>query len=172
MAVVEPPAPSDGQRPGLRREWYHDPAAPVATSVVPLVYAVVRDVSGRVLLVRRCDSGDWELPGGKVEPGETASDAVIREVAEETGLRVAPAVIAGVYSDPGHVVQRPPDDAYQPFAVCIRATAEDGAPHGDGSETSDARWWPIGELADLPMQQAVRLRLTDALVEPDRTLLR
>ena len=44
----------------------------------------VRNITGRMLLVRRCDTGDWELPGGHVDPGESASDAAVRETAEES----------------------------------------------------------------------------------------
>ena len=51
--------------------------------------ALVRDVRGRVLLVRRADDGRWAMPGGWVDPGETPEQAVVREVAEETGLRVS-----------------------------------------------------------------------------------
>jgi 8-oxo-dGTP diphosphatase len=53
--------------------------------VAPYAFAAVRDITGRMLLVRRCDTGDWELPGGHVDPGESASDAV-RETAEESGI--------------------------------------------------------------------------------------
>ena len=53
--------------------------------------AIVRD--GRVLAARRtrpaAAAGRWELPGGKVEPGESAGDAVVREVGEELGCRIA-----------------------------------------------------------------------------------
>jgi len=51
--------------------------------------ALVRDVCRRVLLVRRADDGRWAMPGGWVDPGETPEQAVVREVAEETGLRVS-----------------------------------------------------------------------------------
>ena len=51
--------------------------------------ALVRDARGRVLLVRRADDGRWAMPGGWVDPGETPEQAVVREVAEETGLRVS-----------------------------------------------------------------------------------
>src|SRR5256885_13739791 len=51
--------------------------------------ALVRDACGRVLLVRRPDDGRWAMPGGWVDPGETPEQAVVREVAEETGLRVS-----------------------------------------------------------------------------------
>ncbi|MET0190281.1 MAG: NUDIX domain-containing protein [Pseudonocardia sediminis] len=155
-----------------RREYFHDPAAPAATAVVPLVYAVLRDDAGRVLLVRRCDTGDWELPGGRVDPGESASDALVREVAEESGLLVVPVSVAGVHSDPGHVVDGgPARGVYQPFAVCLRAEVVGGDPHGDDRETSAARWWTEPELLELRMQPAVRRRLTDALGGRVRTRL-
>jgi ADP-ribose pyrophosphatase YjhB (NUDIX family) len=55
------------------------------------VGAVIRAADGRLLLVRRGnepDRGTWSLPGGRVEPGESAEDAVVRETLEETGLIV------------------------------------------------------------------------------------
>jgi 8-oxo-dGTP diphosphatase len=62
-----------------------------ADRAVPCVGAVVLDGDGRLLLVRRGrepSRGLWSLPGGRVEAGETGADAVVREVFEETGLRV------------------------------------------------------------------------------------
>src|SRR3954470_12515537 len=66
-----------------------DSALPVA----PCVGAVVRGVAGRLLMIRRGrepSRGLWSLPGGRVEAGETAEEAVVREVREETGLEVRP----------------------------------------------------------------------------------
>jgi 8-oxo-dGTP diphosphatase len=61
---------------------------------VSCVGAVVHDAAGRLLMIRRGHEpsrGLWSLPGGRVEPGETPAEAVVREVREETGL----AVVAG-----------------------------------------------------------------------------
>ncbi|MGI8312970.1 NUDIX hydrolase [Saccharopolyspora hattusasensis] len=55
--------------------YYHDPNAPVANSLAPTSFAVVRDARGRVLLLERIDTRNWELPGGKVNVGESALDA-------------------------------------------------------------------------------------------------
>ena len=57
--------------------------------MVPCVGAVVHDAAGRLLLIRRGHDphrGLWSLPGGRVEPGESPEQAVVREVREETGL--------------------------------------------------------------------------------------
>ncbi len=51
--------------------------------------ALVENERGEVLLVRRADDGRWAMPGGWVDPGETPEQAVVREVAEETGLQVS-----------------------------------------------------------------------------------
>jgi ADP-ribose pyrophosphatase YjhB (NUDIX family) len=82
-----------------------------------------------MLLVRRCDTGDWELPGGHVDPGESASDAAVRETAEESGITVEITGLAGIYTDPGHVIADPRDGVVrQPFAVCFHARPLSGTP--------------------------------------------
>ncbi|MBW0089902.1 hypothetical protein I4I73_13315 [Pseudonocardia sp. KRD-184] len=75
-----------------RTEHYRDAGAPPATVVVPLVYAVVRDAAGRLLLVRRVDTGDRELPGAPRPDGCEASEARWWDVADVGGLPMHPAV--------------------------------------------------------------------------------
>lgn len=58
------------------------------------------DDSGRILLMRRVDDGTWCLPCGWIEPGETPSQAVVREVKEETGLDVRPIELVGLFPRP------------------------------------------------------------------------
>ncbi|MBV9386425.1 MAG: NUDIX domain-containing protein [Chroococcidiopsidaceae cyanobacterium CP_BM_ER_R8_30] len=62
------------------------------------VFAIIRDDAGRVLLSRRTDNGWFNLPGGKVEPGESVVEALIREVWEETGLIVQVDGLIGLYT--------------------------------------------------------------------------
>lgn len=66
--------------------------------MIRCVGAIVHDAGGRLLLIRRGTApgrGLWSLPGGRVEPGESDSSAVVREVLEETGLRVLPGKLVG-----------------------------------------------------------------------------
>jgi 8-oxo-dGTP diphosphatase len=65
---------------------------------VACVGAVVHDAEGRLLLIRRGhapSAGLWSVPGGRMEAGEAEAEAVVREVAEETGLRVRPDRVLG-----------------------------------------------------------------------------
>ena len=64
--------------------------------LLPGVAGVVRDAAGAVLCQRRSDTGLWGIPGGAVDPGEYPAQALVREVYEETGLRVRPRALAGI----------------------------------------------------------------------------
>lgn len=63
------------------------------------VGVIVRDPEGRILLERRSDCGLWGIPGGRVDPGESVSRTAVREIYEETGLRIRVTGLYGVYSD-------------------------------------------------------------------------
>ncbi|NLC56895.1 MAG: NUDIX domain-containing protein [Armatimonadetes bacterium] len=68
--------------------------------LAPGVAAIVRDAEGRILLQRRSDNHEWALPAGAIDPGEAPAQALLREVWEETGLRVVPERILGVFGGP------------------------------------------------------------------------
>ena len=155
------------------REFYQDPNAPRARDVLAAAFAAVRNVDGEILLVRRIDDGYWELPGGRVEVGETVARAVIREVAEESGVAITLTGLSGVYSDPTHVLLDPDGTVHQQLALCFHAvpsTSNNPAePRPDGIETQEAAWCAPAALANLAMHPAMRLRVRDALDEPQRT---
>jgi 8-oxo-dGTP diphosphatase len=91
-----------GSRTWSTRDWR---ARELAGPETPkLTVDVVIPAEERVVLIRRGGEpfeGQWALPGGFVEVGETVEAAAVREVAEETGLAVELARLVGVYSDPG-----------------------------------------------------------------------
>src|ERR1700753_1347635 len=122
---------------------------------VGCVGATAYDDEGRILLVRRRNdpgSGLWSVPGGRVEPGETDTQAVIREMAEETGLAVEPGDLVGR-------VRR------GPYAIADYRCAVVGGSLRAGDDATDARWCDAAALADLPLVPLLMdtLRSWDAL---------
>jgi 8-oxo-dGTP diphosphatase len=149
---------------GLRAVYFRDPTAPSATRVVPAAFTAVRGQGGTLLLVQRCDSGVWELPGGRVDVGESALDAAVRETAEEAGIAVRITGLVGVYSDPQHVVRGVDGQVRQQFALVLAAEPVDGrTPRPDGVETCAAAWVDLADLAGLPVEPATRMRIGHAL---------
>jgi 8-oxo-dGTP diphosphatase len=85
------------------RRWFHRLKGPpqfAATHWELGAFVTSFDADGRVLLVQRRDYPVWNLPGGKVERGETPWDAAVRETREETGLEIRVQRLTGVYSKP------------------------------------------------------------------------
>jgi 8-oxo-dGTP diphosphatase len=156
-----------GEATGTRHVYYHDVGAPPATVVTPSAFVAVRSSGGRLLLVRRCDSGVWELPGGRVDVGETAVQAAVRETAEEAGLRIHVTGLVGVFTDPGHLIRSPAGEVRQQFALVFRARAVGGVPHGDLEETSEAAWVTVADLAHLPIEPPTRLWIAAGLALED-----
>jgi 8-oxo-dGTP diphosphatase len=148
----------------VRRVHFHDPDAPPARVVTPSVFVAAREEQGRLLLVRRCDSGAWELPGGRVDVGESAVEAAVRETAEETGLRVRITGLVGLFTDPTHVVEAASgEEIRQQFVVCFHAWAIWGRPHPDSHETCDAAWFAPEDVASLTLELGARRFVQHAL---------
>ncbi len=149
-------------------EYFHDRHPPPVQGLVVVVYAITRDSRGRVLLVRRADDGNWELPGGRVEVGETVAAALRREVMEESGITIAVTGVSGVYSDPGHIVVYAVEGGRQQVALCLHArpVRPDRPPRPDGMEATAAAWFTAAETAALAMHPDVRRRLTHGLTHP------
>ena len=111
---------------------------------IDCVGAIITDASGRLLLIKRGhepEAGRWSLPGGRVEPGESDQQAVVREVREETGLEVTPGRLAGTVSRPW------PDGR---VLVIRDYTAEvTGGSLAAGDDAADARWVSPRDFAGL-----------------------
>lgn len=107
-----------------------------APLVLPGASALIRDELGRILLVRRADSGLWALPGGLLELGESLAGTAIRETEEETGLRVEPVRIRGAFG--GRRIVFPPGDILYPIATYFACEVRSGALRPDGKEIDRA----------------------------------
>jgi ADP-ribose pyrophosphatase YjhB (NUDIX family) len=84
----------------IAEKMYAQKAADANTRVRVGAAAIVRDSRGWILLEKRSDCGLWGLPGGRIEPGESVTEAAVREVKEETGLNIEITQLLGVYSEP------------------------------------------------------------------------
>jgi ADP-ribose pyrophosphatase YjhB (NUDIX family) len=69
-----------------RIDYFNDPNAPKANSIVPSVTAIVPNERGELLLVHKTDNDLWALPGGAMDVGESMAETVVREVKEDTGI--------------------------------------------------------------------------------------
>lgn len=141
-----------------RTEYFNDPQAPRANSIVVAVTAFVLDDQGRVLLIQRSDNGLWAIPGGAQDIGESIADTVVRETREETGIDVEVTGIIGVYTNPHHVMAYDDGEVRQQFSLCFRARPTGGELR-TSSESTQVRWVPQDELDTLAIHPSLRLRI-------------
>jgi 8-oxo-dGTP pyrophosphatase MutT (NUDIX family) len=142
-----------------RIDYHDDPAAPPANSMVPSVNVVVADDEGRILLICRTDNGNWALPGGAVDLGESVPRAGVRETLEETGVGCEITGLTGIYSDPGHVLLYTSNgEVRQEFSIVLTARPTGGEPT-PSDESSQVRWVSLDEAAGYRMDASMRLRV-------------
>lgn len=146
-----------------RIDHIDDPDAPEANSLVPSVNTIVTNQDGQVLLIRRTDSGNWSLPGGAIELGESLIQAATRETREETGIKCQITGISGIYSNPRHLVEYTSDgEVRQEFTIVLTGLAESGQPT-PSDESSEVAWVDCAGVDSLQMTDAMRPRLAHAL---------
>ena len=109
---------------------------------------ILGDADGRILLIRRTHEDTWGIPGGGVEPGESWTEAALRECREETGWEARIDGLLGIYSDPATQVHRYPSGARRQFVgVVFMATALRRVGPDDG-EAAELRWVTAGGLPE------------------------
>jgi ADP-ribose pyrophosphatase YjhB (NUDIX family) len=154
-----------------RIDYHDDPGAPPATSVVPSANVVVADQAGQILLIRRSDNGNWALPGGAMDLGESLVDTARRETAEETGVRVQITGLVGIYTDPRHVIRYPSNnEVRQEFSVVFTARPIGGAPRPT-AESREVRWIAPEQVGTLPMDRSMRMRIAHYLDRHEKPYL-
>lgn len=124
--------------------------------------AAIFDERGRILLTRRADNGQWCLPGGGMESGESAAEACEREVFEETGLRVRVKRLVGVYSHADQLVVYP--DGNKAHIVALHFEAEViGGELGLSNETTDFGYFSVDEIQNMEFLGRHKERIIDTL---------
>jgi ADP-ribose pyrophosphatase YjhB (NUDIX family) len=127
--------------------------------------AVVCD--NKLLLVRRASRrgrGNWQVPGGFIEPDETMEQAVIREVEEESGVR---ATVEGVLG----LRNRYDADNGNSLYIVLLLRQIDGVPTPDGKEVDRAEFFTLDEIRALEQVPAVNIAIAQRALSVDRQLL-
>jgi len=128
----------------------------VSGSIIPCVGAVVTDAEGRLLMIKRGHepaAGLWSIPGGRIEPGETDAEALVREMLEETGLTV----------EPGRLLGRVQRAGLGGTVIDIRdyaATVISGTLRA-GDDAADVRWVIAAEMDSVEITEGLIDALTD-----------
>ena len=128
----------------------------MSASVIPCVGAIVTDGQGRLLMIKRGHdpgAGLWSIPGGRIEPGETDAEALVREMIEETGLTVEVGRLIGRVQRPG----------VNGAVIDIRdyAATVTGGTLRPGDDAADARWVAVGDMDSLEITDGLIEALTD-----------
>ena len=125
-----------------------------------IVVALIRDDEGRILLQKRRDAkipaadGKWELPGGRVEFGESPADAAVRETQEEVGcdieiIRLLPIVQNRIW-------ERTDDVRLHSFVICYEAKLISGEPQPLDDKVSEVRWFLDDEIKTLDLLVGIK----------------
>ena len=103
------------------------------------VYVIAFNSEGRFLMVKHV-SRAWEMPGGRVEPGESPEEAAKREFREETGLEIEPVKLVGIYSEP----ERDPRKIIGAAYIVKRI----GGELKPGDDAGEAKWFDLDNIPD------------------------
>jgi len=121
-----------------------------------LCVGAVAVADGQLLMVRRGrgpGSGRWSVPGGRVESGETIRQAVVREVAEETGLQVRCGDLLGWAERIG--------PRHHFVILDFLVTVSDGRSPVAGDDAAEVRWFPLPSVSQLALVDGLAAFLRD-----------
>jgi ADP-ribose pyrophosphatase YjhB (NUDIX family) len=134
--------------------------------------AVIFDESRKkVLLTRRADNGEWCLPSGHMEPGESAEEACAREVIEETGLLVKITRLIGIYTNPNRLLTYPDGNKFHLVALHFEAEVI-GGELSISNETTAYGYYSRAEIDNLEMLKIHIERIDDAITNQAQAFIR
>ena len=117
----------------------------------------------KMLLTQRADNGQWCLPGGRMESGESASECCVREVLEETGLVVTVERLLGVYSTPNHITEYIDGNRKQGVDIIFETQIINGDVQ-ISEETTDVGYFSKEEMKLIDIVELMKERISDAFV--------
>src|SRR5690349_8642253 len=142
-----------------RIDYFDDPDAPTATSIVPSANVIVVNDAGQILLIHRTDNDNWALPGGAMDLGESLTDTAVRETVEETGVKVEIIGLVGIFTDPRHVILYTSNgEVRQEFSVVYVGRPVSGKPT-PSAESREVKWVEPATIDSLTMDSSMRMRI-------------
>jgi ADP-ribose pyrophosphatase YjhB (NUDIX family) len=125
----------------------------------------------KVLLTRRADNGQWCLPSGGMEPGESATETCERETLEETGLKVRVKRLISVFSSPDRLVIYDSGDEFQIVGLCFEVEKIGGRIRLSDETTAIGFYSPT-EIEEMDLLSHHRQFIADALAGQDAAFIR
>lgn len=119
----------------MRKHVGHDLVMTVGCGVL------IENEKGEVLLQKRSDTGEWCVPGGALEPGETYIEAATRELSEEVGINVSDLKLFGLYSGDDREIHYPNGDVVYSLSVIFITKSFTGEISNSDSEVLDHRFF-------------------------------
>lgn len=142
---------------------------------VPGVAAVIHDETGKILLQKAINNPVWSLPAGAIEPGESPAEAMVREVWEETGLKVRPYRILGIFSGSnGFRYTYPNGDQVEYTCVVFECKVVAGKLSGQDDETAELQYFELEQMPELAIEypkSILKPNTTDTYFEWDEKWL-
>ncbi len=126
--------------------------------------AVVND--GRVLLVRRASRrgrGNWQIPGGFIEPDETIEQAVVREVQEEAGVTASVQGVLGLRN-------RYDEDSSNSLYIIMLLNPVTGEPQPDNHEVDQAAYFTLDEIRAIEQISPINVEVAQRALADDKRL--
>ena len=131
--------------------------------LIPSSDAIIFDPTRKsVLLTRRSDNGQWCLPGGVMDPGESAPECCAREVLEETGLVVSVGRLMGVYSTPHRITEYADGNRRQGLTLNFEAEPI-GGELSLSDETTEVGYFSRAQMESMDLMEPIYERIDDAL---------
>lgn len=125
----------------------------------------------KILLTRRADNGQWCLPGGGVESGESVAEACVRETWEETGLKIRVERLTSVFSSPDRLVIYSDGERFQIITLNFEVS-ERGGIIGLSDETTEIGFYSLPEIESMDILPHHKQFISDTLAGQDAAFIR
>nr|WP_233096213.1 NUDIX domain-containing protein [Alicyclobacillus sp. SO9] len=140
-------------------EYYKKLRQKIGTQLIfsPSVIGIIRNEKDEILFVQQAVDTTWGFPAGAIEIGETPSEAVVREVYEETGLSVVPTGLLGVFGGDEFRWVYPDGNQVEYLNFVFECSVESGTLQPVDGEIGDYKYFPVDSLPPLQFSYPIEL---------------